>query len=72
MFIQVKNQTRKSPKFLENGLRTTKNNKDAHGKGHAIIQSVVDKYNGNILYHIKDGMFSVEILMDMYQKKEHS
>ena len=70
MFIQVRNQTKKSPKYLENGLRTTKANKETHGKGHAIIQSVVDKYNGHILYHIKDGMFNVEILMDMYQKKE--
>lgn len=66
LYIEVSNETKKSPKDLENGLITSKYDKKAHGKGEAIIKSVVHKYNGHIRNYIEDNRFKVEILLDMY------
>lgn len=63
MVIQIINPFQES--IFQNkqiGFTTTKLNKEEHGFGNSIIQSIVKKYNGKIKYHVDNNIFMIEIL----------
>lgn len=50
-------------------LKTDKPNKELHGYGSKIVDDIVKKHNGQILRRIQDGMFTVDVMLDMEYKK---
>ncbi|MGX7173350.1 sensor histidine kinase [Enterococcus ratti] len=63
MVIQIINPFQESNfQNKQIGFTTTKLNKEEHGFGNSIIQSIVKKYNGKIKYHVADNIFMIEIL----------
>lgn len=60
LFIKVENSTDKTSDDLNN-LTTSKEDKEAHGVGMQIIKEIVNKYKGEYLVDIKDGIFVTTI-----------
>ena len=62
LFIKVENSTDKTADMLGN-LTTSKNDKESHGVGMKIIKEIVEKYKGEYMVDIQDGMFVTRIEM---------
>ena len=62
LFIKVENSTDKTADMLSN-LTTSKNDKESHGVGMKIIKEIVEKYKGEYMVDIQDGMFVTRIEM---------
>ena len=65
LWIIVKN-TFAADADAENMLKNKKSTKrDAknHGLGHRIVEEIAHRYEGEVLYRITDGVFSVEVMM---------
>ena len=62
LFIKVANSTDKTADMLGN-LTTSKDDKESHGVGMKIIKEIVEKYNGEYMVDIQDGMFVTRIEM---------
>lgn len=62
LFIKVENSTDKTEDMLDN-LTTSKNDKESHGVGMKIIKEIVEKYKGEYMVDIQDGMFVTRIEM---------
>ena len=62
LFIKVENSTDKTADMLDN-LTTSKNDKESHGVGMKIIKEIVEKYKGEYMVDIQDGMFVTRIEM---------
>ena len=46
-------------------LKTTKKDKAFHGYGARIVDSIVQKYNGQINRSIENGKYRVDIMLDL-------
>ena len=44
-------------------LKTSKQNKNLHGYGSKIVARIVEKYNGAVDYVVKDGEFTVNVML---------
>lgn len=52
------------PLDFHNGLPVTnKDNPKEHGYGMKTIQSIAEKYNGNLSIHLEDEIFTLAILL---------
>lgn len=60
LFIKVENSTDKTADMLDN-LATSKKDKESHGVGMKIIREIVEKYKGEYLVDIQDGIFVTTI-----------
>ena len=50
--------------MLENGeLETTKKDNKNHGYGLKNIESVVQKYGGELIFNVRDGMFCLSVII---------
>ena len=45
------------------GLRTTKRDKDIHGYGTKIVESITHAYNGVVRYQIRGGFFEASVII---------
>lgn len=50
-------------------LKTDKADRQFHGFGTEIIDDIVKKYDGHILRNLKDGMFVVDVMLDMGENR---
>ncbi len=64
LLIEVINDFKEKPNGDRTKLRTTKNDKDKHGWGIRIIESIVNKYDGNLEYRVDDSRVHVEIMIN--------
>lgn len=62
LFIKVENSTDKTADMLDD-LTTSKDDKESHGVGMKIIKEIVEKYKGEYMVDIQDGMFVTRIEM---------
>lgn len=63
-YFCVTNPTDKTASQLENGLSSSKENREMHGYGLNIIRKIAQKYDGHFHYHIENGIFFSEILLN--------
>ncbi len=63
LFITISNRFDGNLKIKNNKLITTKNNTFDHGIGMENIYNFIQKYNGELIYHYKEDVFQVEILL---------
>lgn len=62
VFITIKNYCDHAPVLKDNLPVTTKNNKAEHGYGMKSIQSIVNKYNGELSIKFDDSIFILDIM----------
>ena len=55
-------------KFLEGLPQTIKKDKDFHGYGTKSIQSIVNKYKGNLEFKVQDDRFILDIILPVNEK----
>lgn len=62
-YIDCKNPFVEAPMITEEGLITTKKNKESHGIGSRTMQDIIKKYNGTLEYSTEDNYFIVKIFI---------
>lgn len=75
-YIDCKNPFVEAPLITEEGLMTTKKNKESHGIGSRTMQDIIKKYNGTLEYSTDDINFIVKIFISKesnrsYQKEKN-
>ena len=75
-YIDCKNPFVEVPLITEEGLMTTKKNKESHGIGSRTMQDIIKKYNGTLEYSTDDINFIVKIFISKksnrsYQKEKN-
>lgn len=60
-FLQITNSINDIPEKREKGFLSTKRDKELHGFGLKSVQRIVDAYEGDILYQIKNDTFTVRL-----------
>ena len=66
LFIQCGNSTDRTTLTRKKlGLQTTKGDAELHGYGTRIIMKLAEKYNGYADYHLTDGRFVAQVMLDM-------
>lgn len=79
LLFRVKNENRViickntvSESVLQNNqeLRSTKGNREDHGLGHKIVETILQKYDGWVDYFENDGMFGVQIMLPMPREND--
>ena len=68
LFTRIANPTRKTTKFLEKGLSSTKQDGRLHGKGMSIVKDIVKKNKGILKVKIEDGVYFVEFLLALTEE----
>lgn len=63
--IICKNTVSESVLQTNKELRSTKKNRQDHGLGHKIVETILKKYDGWVDYFESDGMFGVQIMLPM-------
>ena len=63
--IICKNTVSESVLQTNKELRSTKKNRQDHGLGHKIVETILKKYDGWVDYFENDGMFGVQIMLPM-------
>lgn len=63
LYISVYNSYNGNVKKEGNKLLTTKVKKEEHGIGMTCIQSIVDKYHGEMTIQTAEDMFKTDIIM---------
>lgn len=66
-YIDCKNPFVEAPMIMEQGLMTSKMNKESHGIGSRTMKDIIKKYNGTLEYSTEDNNFIVKIFIS---KKE--
>lgn len=64
LLLVVQNDYTVEPIKKEKHFLTSKKEKDVHGWGTQIVEGIVQKYEGNLEYDTKNGIFRVEILLN--------
>ena len=72
MRIQEENYFGGSLRFADGLPVTTKENRDHHGFGMKSIRMIVDKYGGEMQIDAQDGVFSLNILIPIRDRGDHS
>ncbi len=75
-YIDCKNPFVEAPLITEEGLMTTKKNKESHGIGSRTMQDIIKKYKGTLEYSTDDINFIVKIFISKesnrsYQKEKN-
>ncbi|MCL2425156.1 MAG: GHKL domain-containing protein [Oscillospiraceae bacterium] len=65
IFIKIENPTVADVQITDNNIVTTKENKNAHGIGLNSIRTAVDKYFGKVTLSQENGIFCLEIDLDL-------
>lgn len=66
--ICVKNPVKDDVKIEKNRILTTKSNRELHGYGLQNMERTVNKYNGNLKFECRDGIFSVRAMLMLEEK----
>lgn len=65
-YFCVTNPTNKSQKEIaRKGLETSKEERKLHGYGINIVKKIAEKYDGHFHYHVENGIFIAEVMMNM-------
>ena len=68
LVINISNTYEKEPKIDKQGnFVTEKENCENHGFGIKSVKKAVEKYDGNILFQIKEGVFEAIIIIKIDQ-----
>jgi hypothetical protein len=70
LFIRIDNPSAGDFQIINNNVATTKNKSEFHGIGLQSIKTAVSKYHGDIKLSYIDGVFSIEISLDLNMCKE--
>ena len=62
VYVHMDNYCSSSPEFVDGLPQTTKDNKEYHGFGTKSMQSIVNKYSGEMLMAVEDETFNLDIL----------
>lgn len=62
--LQLSNTSSQMPERKERGFLTSKSDKSAHGFGIKSVESIVEKYQGDITFHYDGDSFEVAVRMD--------
>lgn len=68
IFIKIENPIEIKPILKEESFLTSKQEKDLHGWGLKSVQSVVEKYGGEITYSTKDEIFRIIIFINLQKE----
>ncbi len=63
VFIKIKNSVLNNPFDETITLKTTKEDKQAHGLGLTIVKNALEKYSGDLLQSFVDDMFVTEVIL---------
>ena len=63
LMISVQNPLLEKDTAFAMGLRTTKRDKDIHGYGTKIVESITHAYNGVVRYQIRGGFFEASVII---------
>lgn len=63
LVISVQNPLLEKDTAFAMGLRTTKRDKDIHGYGTKIVESITHAYNGVVRYQIRGGFFEASVII---------
>lgn len=63
LVVLVRNPVKEKINIINNGLVTTKKNKDQHGLGSLNVERAVRKYRGDIKYSCSENVFTVNIVL---------
>lgn len=61
--VQISNAVSERVRIVNNGIITTKRNKEIHGFGLQSVTEIVEKYDGIISFEQKDEVFTVIVMM---------
>lgn len=65
-YFCVTNPTNKNQKEIaKKGLETSKEERKLHGYGINIVKKIAEKYDGHFHYHVENGIFIAEVMMNM-------
>ena len=65
LFIALKNNCLDNIKFENGSPITTKEDKEHHGFGTRSIKRIVEKYNGNVIFDVDNGVFILSITLPL-------
>lgn len=65
LFIALKNNCLDNIKFEDGSPITTKEDKEHHGFGTRSIKRIVEKYNGNVIFDVDNGVFILSITLPL-------
>jgi sensor histidine kinase regulating citrate/malate metabolism len=70
LFIRIDNPAVGNFQIINNSIATTKNESGFHGFGLQSIKTAVNKYYGDVTLSYTNGVFSIEISLDLNMTEE--